>query len=123
MFALRPDKIPSAAVDTEDLSEDDIDTLSDAQYDREMHRIRRAQMEKAKGEAGFASLPEKLRKCRKRVEKYLASVALYEADFKERQETALAARDEEFAKVEKLITDLKVKGPARRPKGSRRLRD
>ncbi|RAW23794.1 hypothetical protein PC110_g19619, partial [Phytophthora cactorum] len=48
---------------------------------------------------------------RKRVEKHLASVALHAANFQGRQEKTQAARDEEFAKLEKLFADIESKGP------------
>ncbi|KAG6960997.1 hypothetical protein JG687_00007915, partial [Phytophthora cactorum] len=110
VFALHPEKIPSAAcnfklettsafnhlkvqlgADTDDLAEDVIDSLSDAEYDRERHRIRWARHEKAEGQDTFALLQYKLRMYRKRVEKHLASVALHAANFQTRPEKAQAA--------------------------------
>ncbi|KAG6956826.1 hypothetical protein JG688_00011244, partial [Phytophthora aleatoria] len=51
----------------------------------------------------FRRLEDKLRAYRKRVEKHLASVDLYAANFQAKQKKAQVARDEEFAKLEKLI--------------------
>ncbi|KAF1789073.1 hypothetical protein GQ600_6958 [Phytophthora cactorum] len=128
MFALHPEKIPSVAckfgsstaeicgfkletttafdhlkvqlgADTNDLAEDVIDSLSDAEYDLERRQVT------------VALLQGKSRTYRKRVEKHLASVALHAANFQGRQEKTQAARDEEFAKLEKLFADIESKGP------------
>ncbi|KAG6944730.1 hypothetical protein JG687_00017693 [Phytophthora cactorum] len=44
--------------DTDDLAEDDIDSLSDAEYDCERRQIRRARYEKADGQVTFALLQD-----------------------------------------------------------------
>ncbi|ETO83078.1 hypothetical protein F444_02845 [Phytophthora nicotianae P1976] len=140
MFTLHPEKISSAAcdfgsstqeiydfkletvtafnqlkvqleADTDDLTEEVADGLSDAAYEREMNRIRRAKRDKAEGEATFSHLQDQLRMYRKRVEKHLASVSLHAANFQAKQEKAQALRDEELAKLKKVIEEFESKGP------------
>ncbi|ETN10420.1 hypothetical protein PPTG_10559 [Phytophthora nicotianae INRA-310] len=48
---------------------------------------------------------------RKRVEKHLASVSLLVANFQAKQEKAQAVRDEELAKLKKVIEEFESKGP------------
>ncbi|KUF89233.1 hypothetical protein AM588_10003043 [Phytophthora nicotianae] len=97
--------------DTDDLTEEVADGLSDAAYEREMNRIRRAKRDKAEGEATFSHLQDQLRMYRKRVEKHLASVSLHAANFQAKQEKAQALRDEELAKLKKVIEEFESKGP------------
>ncbi|KAG6955642.1 hypothetical protein JG687_00011072 [Phytophthora cactorum] len=122
MFALHPEKIPSAAcnfkletttafnhlnvqlgADTDDLAQDVMESLSDAEYERDRRQIRRVRQEKAEGKVTFALPQDKLRTYRKQVEKHLASVDLHAANFQAKQMKAQVARDEEFAKLKKLI--------------------
>ncbi|ETI53787.1 hypothetical protein F443_03310 [Phytophthora nicotianae P1569] len=116
MFTLHPEKIPSAACDFNptrsghgQLTEDVTDGLSDAAYERE-NRIRRARRDKEEGEIKFSHLQDQLRMYRKPVEKHLASVSLLAANFQAKQEKAQTVRDEELAKLKKVIKEFESKG-------------
>ncbi|KAE8954298.1 hypothetical protein PF011_g32142, partial [Phytophthora fragariae] len=97
--------------DTDDPAQDVLDAMSDAEYDREMRRLRRLRHEKAEAQVTFAVLQDKLRTYRKRAEKHIASVALGEANFQARQEKAQQERNGEIGKLEKRIADFECKGP------------
>ncbi|ETL46988.1 hypothetical protein L916_03224 [Phytophthora nicotianae] len=89
MFTLHPEKIPSAACDF---------SSSTARRDKE------------EGEIKFSHLQDQLRMYRKPVEKHLASVSLLAANFQAKQEKAQTVRDEELAKLKKVIKEFESKG-------------
>ncbi|ETP26757.1 hypothetical protein F441_00644 [Phytophthora nicotianae CJ01A1] len=121
MFTLHPEKIPSAACDfgssTQEIYDFKLETVTafnqlKVQLEADTDDLTEGgKRDKPEGEATFSHLQDQLRMYRKRVEKHLASVSLHAANFQAKQEKAQALRDEELAKLKKVIEEFESKGP------------